>query len=113
MALELDGRRHAYTAEAWLPVVYDIAQGELTDTRLDREPPSVVEHAQQAGRWTAIAIDNLDQDAALVSDAIADAPWSSGRSAYSPTSRAVVWSPPADKAPESRHGEVLIEPVQA
>jgi hypothetical protein len=62
LALELDARRHGYTVEEWLPVPYAVAASELKDAGLDREPPSVVEHAQQAGRWTAIAIDNLDQD---------------------------------------------------
>jgi hypothetical protein len=42
---------------------YEVAASALTGTQFDREPPSVVEHAQQAGRWTAIAIDSLDQDA--------------------------------------------------
>jgi hypothetical protein len=73
LALELDARRHGYTVEEWLPVPYEVAASELKDAGLDREPPSVVEHAQQAGRWTAIAIDSLDQDAAGVPDAIEDA----------------------------------------
>jgi hypothetical protein len=73
LALELDGRRHGYTVEEWLPVAYEVAASALTDAGLDREPPSVVEHAKHAGRWTAIAIDNLDQDAPGVPDAIADA----------------------------------------
>jgi hypothetical protein len=62
-ALELDARRRGYTVEEWLPVAYEVAASALTGTQFDREPPSVVEHAQQAGRWTAIAIDSLDQDA--------------------------------------------------
>ena len=73
LALELDGRRRGYTAEEWLPVAYEVTASALADARLDREPPSVIEHAQQAGRWTVNAIDNLDQDAAGVPDAIADA----------------------------------------
>jgi hypothetical protein len=73
LALELDARRRGYTVEEWLPVAYEVAASALTGTRFDREPPSVVEDAQQAGRWTAIAIASLDQDAAGVPDAIADA----------------------------------------
>ena len=71
LALELDGRRRGYTAEEWLPIAYEVTASALADARLDREPPSVVEHAQQAGRWTANAIDNLDQDAPGVPDALA------------------------------------------
>ena len=31
-ALELDGQAHDYTAEEWLPAVYDIAARELAST---------------------------------------------------------------------------------
>jgi hypothetical protein len=71
-ALELDGRAHHYAAEEWLPAVYDIAAPLLEGARLQREPPSVVEHAQQAVHWLSHAIINLDQDASDVSAAIAD-----------------------------------------
>jgi hypothetical protein len=71
-ALELDGRAHDYTAEEWLPAVYDIAALLLEEARLHREPPSVVEHVQEAVRWLARAIINLDQDAPDTSAAIAD-----------------------------------------
>ena len=50
-ALELDGRAHDYTADEWLPAVYHIAAPLLEGARLHREPPSVVEHAQDAVRW--------------------------------------------------------------
>ena len=71
-ALELDGRAHDYTADEWLPAVYDIAALLLHEARLHREPPSVVEHAQEAVRWLASAIINLDQDAPDTPAAIAD-----------------------------------------
>src|ERR1019366_6042491 len=71
LALELDGRRRGYTVEEWLPAAARVPGGVWAAARLDREPPSVVEHAQQARGWTAIAIDNLDRDAPGVPDAIA------------------------------------------
>jgi hypothetical protein len=71
-ALELDGRAHDYTADEWLPAIYDIAAPLLQQARLHREPPSVVEHAQEAVRWLADAIINLDQDAPDTPAATAD-----------------------------------------
>jgi hypothetical protein len=71
-ALELDGQAHQYTAAEWLPTVYDIAGPLLKQARLHREPPSIVESAQQAVRWLAGAIINLDQDAPDTPAAIAD-----------------------------------------
>jgi hypothetical protein len=71
-ALELDGRAHDYTADEWLPAVYDIARRLLEEASLHREPPSVVEHVQEAVRWLARAIINLDQDAPDASAAIVD-----------------------------------------
>jgi hypothetical protein len=64
LALELDGRAHDYAAHEWLPVVYDVATPLLESARLDREPPSVVQHAQEAVGWLASAVINLDQDSA-------------------------------------------------
>jgi hypothetical protein len=40
---------------------------------LDREPPSVVQHAQEAVHWLASAVINLDQDSAETPAALADA----------------------------------------
>ncbi len=72
-ALELDGRDHDYTADEWLPVVYDIAAPLLETARLDREPPSVVQHTQDAVRWLAGAVVNLDRDSPETPTALADA----------------------------------------
>jgi hypothetical protein len=47
-ALELDGVTHGYTANEWLPAVYEIATGLLASARLDREPPSLIEVATAA-----------------------------------------------------------------
>jgi hypothetical protein len=71
-ALEVDGRAHDYTADEWLPAVYDIAAPLLQQARQHREPPSIVEHAQDAVRWLAGAIINLDQDAPDTPAALAD-----------------------------------------
>jgi hypothetical protein len=71
-ALELDGQAHDYTVDEWLPAVYDIAAPLLQQARLHREPPSVVDHAQEAVRWLASAILDLDQDAPDTPAAIAD-----------------------------------------
>jgi hypothetical protein len=71
-ALELDGQAHDYTADEWLPAVYDIAASLLKAARIDREPPSLVEHAQEAIRWLSHAIIELDQDTRDAAAAIAD-----------------------------------------
>jgi hypothetical protein len=71
-ALELDGRHHDYTADEWLPVVYDIAAPLLESVRSDREPPSVVQHTQEAVHRLASAVINLDQDSPEAPTAIAD-----------------------------------------
>ena len=71
--LELDGRAHDYAAHEWLPVIYDVATPLLESARLDREPPSVVQHAQEAVHWLASAVINLDQESAETPAALADA----------------------------------------
>jgi GNAT superfamily N-acetyltransferase len=73
-ALERDGRDHDYTADEWLPVVYDVAAPLLESARLDldREPPSVVQHVQDGVRWLASAIVNLDRDSAETPTALTD-----------------------------------------
>jgi hypothetical protein len=72
-ALELDGQAHHYTADEWLPTVYDIAATHLEASRLNCEPPSLVEQAQEAVRWLSRAIIDLDQDARDATAAIVDA----------------------------------------
>ena len=71
-ALELDGRAHDYSADEWLPAVYDIAGSLLEAARPDREPPSLVEHVQEAVSWLSHAIVDLDKDARDAAAAIAD-----------------------------------------
>jgi hypothetical protein len=72
-ALELDGRSHDYGADEWLSGVYDTAASLLEAARLNREPPSLVEQAQEAVRWLSRAIIDLDHDAPDAASAIADA----------------------------------------
>lgn len=71
-ALELDGRAHDYTADDWAPAVYDIAAPLLQAARLNREPPSLVENAQEAVRWLSRAIVDLDQNSPDAAAAIVD-----------------------------------------
>ena len=71
-ALELDGQAHDYTADEWLPAVYDIAAPLLEAAHLNREPPSLVQNAQEAVRWLSRAIVDLDQDSPDVAAAIVD-----------------------------------------
>jgi len=42
--------------------VYDIANPLLTAGRLTREPPALVEQAQEAVRWLSRAVVDLDED---------------------------------------------------
>jgi hypothetical protein len=71
-ALELDGRAHDYSADEWLPAVYDIAASLLEAARLNREPPSVVEQAQEAVSWLSRAIVDLDEDSPDAAAALVD-----------------------------------------
>ena len=61
-ALELDGEACGYSAEEWLPVVYDIAGPVLESASRTREPPTVVEQAQTAISWLSRVLVELDQD---------------------------------------------------
>jgi hypothetical protein len=70
--LELDGRTHNYVAVDWLPIVYDTAASLLQAARLGREPPSLVQHAQEAVHRIASALIDLDHDAPETSEALAD-----------------------------------------
>jgi hypothetical protein len=71
-ALELDGRAHDYTADEWLPAIEDNTAALLKAARLAREPPALVELAQEAVSWLSCAIVDLDQDARDAAAAIAD-----------------------------------------
>ena len=60
-ALELDGADHSYTVAEWLPTVYDIAGALLRSARLDADPPTIVQAAQEAISWLSRAIADLDE----------------------------------------------------
>jgi hypothetical protein len=62
----------ADTAEEWLPYIYDETAHHLHALSPTADPPSLVQHAQEAGRYTAIAIGALDRDAAIAPQAISD-----------------------------------------
>ncbi len=72
LALEADGRARGYPADEWLPYIYDETAEELGQASPTAQPPSLIEHAEQAGRWAALAIGALDRDAPTASQAIAD-----------------------------------------
>jgi hypothetical protein len=59
VALERDGAAHGYRAEEWLPVITDIASRLLQSARLDEDPPTIVEQAQQAIAWMSRAVVEL------------------------------------------------------
>jgi hypothetical protein len=72
LALHADGRSRGYDPDDWLTLVYDAAADGLEMASPTSEPPGLIEHAQQAGRFAALAIGSLDADAATVPEAICD-----------------------------------------
>lgn len=63
-ALELDAAAHAYTTEEWVPRICDVAARLLGSARLDQEPPSVVQVAQDAISWLSRSVIDLDKESA-------------------------------------------------
>jgi hypothetical protein len=72
LALHADSRSRGYDADDWLALVYDQAADGLEMASPTAEPPGLIEHAQQAGRFAALAIAALDSDAPTVPEAICD-----------------------------------------
>ena len=72
LALRSDGESRGYDADEWLPLAYEQAADWLQHASPATDPPSLVEHAQQAGRFAALAIGSLDRDAPSVAEAITD-----------------------------------------
>jgi hypothetical protein len=72
LALRSDGRARGYDADEWLPLAYEQAADWLEHTSPATDPPSLIEHAQQSGRFAALAIGSLDRDAPTVPEAITD-----------------------------------------
>jgi hypothetical protein len=73
LALLADVRSRAEDANEWLPLTYDQAADWLEHASPTTDPPSLVEHAEQAGRYAALAIGSLDADTPQATEAIADA----------------------------------------
>jgi len=72
LALRSDGEFRGYDTDEWLPLAYEQAADWLRHPSPTAEPPSLIEHAQQAGRFAALAIGSLDRDAPDVPEAITD-----------------------------------------
>jgi len=72
LALQSDGESRGYDADEWLPLAYDQAADWLEHAAPAADPPSLIEHTQQAGRFAALAIGSLDRDAPTVPEAITD-----------------------------------------
>jgi hypothetical protein len=72
LALQADGESRGYDADEWLPLAYEQAAEWLQHASPAADPPPLIEHAQQAGRFAALAIGALDRDAPTVPEAITD-----------------------------------------
>ena len=72
LALHAHAHAYEYDADEWLPLVYDQAADWLQHASPTGEPPFLIEHAQQAGRYAAVAIGSLDRDSPSVPEAITD-----------------------------------------
>ena len=72
LALQSDGESRGYRPDEWLPLAYEQAADWLQHASPAADPPSLIEHAQQAGRFAALAIGSLDRDAPTVPEAITD-----------------------------------------
>ena len=72
LALRAHARAHEYDADEWLPLVYDQAADWLKHASPAADPPALIDHPQQAGRYAALAIGSLDRDAPNSPEAITD-----------------------------------------
>jgi hypothetical protein len=72
LALQSDGETRGYEADEWLPLAYEQAADCLEHASAAADPPPAIEHAEQAGRFAALAIGALDRDAPTVPEAISD-----------------------------------------
>ena len=72
-ALVAETLRHGSSAEEWLSLACDIAADALRRGSLHDEPPLVVECAQEAGRWIAIAIELVVHKPTEAPEALTDA----------------------------------------
>jgi len=72
LALQSDGESRGYDTDEWLPLAYEQAADWLEHASAAADPPPAIDHAQQAGRFAALAIGSLDRDAPSVPEAITD-----------------------------------------
>ncbi len=72
LALRSDGESRGYDTDEWLPLAFEQAADWLEHASAATDPPPAIDHAQQAGRFAALAIDSLDRDAPSVPEAITD-----------------------------------------
>ena len=63
LALQSDGESRGYEPDEWLPLAYEQAADWLEHASPAADPPPLIEHAQQTGRFAALAIGSLDRDA--------------------------------------------------
>ena len=71
-ALEAHARTEGYDADEWLPLAYEQAADWLEHASAAVDPPALIDHAQQAGRYAALAIGSLDRNAPNAPEAITD-----------------------------------------
>ena len=71
-ALEAHARTEGYDADEWLPLAYEQAADWLEHASAAVDPPALIDHAQQAGRYAAVAIGSLDRNAPNATEAITD-----------------------------------------
>ena len=71
-ALEAHAHAQGYDADEWLPLAYEQAADWLEHASAAVDPPALIDHAQQAGRYAAVAIGALDRDAPNSPEAITD-----------------------------------------
>jgi hypothetical protein len=72
LALRSDGESRGYDTDEWLSLVYEQAADWLEHSSGAADPPPAIEHAQEAGRFAALAIGSLDHDAPSVPETITD-----------------------------------------
>ena len=72
LALQSDGESRGYDTDEWLPLAFEQAADWLEHASAAADPPPAIDHAQQAGRFAALAIGSLDRDAPSVPEAITD-----------------------------------------
>ena len=69
-ALEAHAQAQGYDADEWLPLAYAQAADWLEHASAAADPPALIDHAQQAGRYAAVAIGSLDRNAPNAPEAI-------------------------------------------